>query len=230
MFTVDFDADTSNGTFDFGHIDTAKYSGNISYSSVNKTFGAGWTIPISGQELLNDTFIPANDWWATIDTGTTGASISRSSADAYFSQVPGATFDTGKGTYTFPCNSKLPDFTFGLGSGRASINGSRLSSSLSRNDKTCSSKLGVSTGDGPYLWGQLFIQEFFVVFDWSQGRVGFASKASTTPTGQPYPTSSQTTTSSQQSATGSSKSAATSWRIVNFLSIWVSIILFIIVI
>lgn len=151
----------------------------------------------------------------TIDTGTAGATISRSTADAYFSQVSGSRFDTGRGAYTFACTTKLPDFTFGIGSGQVSIPGAHLLSNSGSfdNGRTCTSKLNVGTGDGPYLWGQSFIQEFFVVFDWSQGRVGFASKASSSNTQGPSSTSSSsqqpTATTSQASAT-TSASAATS--------------------
>jgi len=208
---VDYNSATSSGTFDFGYIDAAKYSGSINYANVNQSFGGGWTIPISGQGLANGTFLPSDNWWVTIDTGTTGFTIARTAADAYFTQVSGSRFDTGRGAYTFPCTTKLPDFTFGLGSAQVSIPGAHLmsNSSSSNNGKTCTSKLNVGNGDGPYLWGQSFIQEFFVVFDWSQGRVGFANKASSSGTGGPSPTSSptQTTASGQASPTKSAKSA-----------------------
>jgi aspergillopepsin I len=215
VFTVDFDTDTSNGTFNFGYIDASKYSGSISYANVNQSFGGGWTIPISGQELSNGTFLSSDNWWVTIDTGTAGATIPRNAADAYFSQVSGSRFDTGRGVYTFPCTTKLPDFTFGIGSAKLSILGAHLVSDSGSfdNGKTCTSKLNAGTGDGPYLWGQSFIQEFFVVFDWSQGGVGFASKASSSNTSGPSSTSSpqRTTATGQASSTASASEATSSY-------------------
>jgi hypothetical protein len=215
VFTVDFDSDASNGTFDFGYIDASKYSGSINYANVNQSFGGGWTIPISGQELSNGTFLPSDNWWVTIDTGTAGATIPRVATDAYFSQVPGSRFDTGRGAFSFACTAKLPDFTFGIGSEQLSIPGAHLVSNSGSfdNGKTCTSKLNVASGDGPYLWGQSFIQEFFVVFDWSQGRVGFANKALSSNKSGPSATSSsqKTAASSQASATGTPSVATSIW-------------------
>lgn len=151
----------------------------------------------------------------TIDTGTAGATISRNAADVYFSQISGSRFDTSRGAYTFPCTTRLPDFTFGIGSGQVSIVGAHLNSNSGSfdNGKTCTSKLNVGTGDGSYLWGQSFIQEFFVVFDWSQGRVGFANKASSSNASGPSTTSSPqgTAASGQASPTGSTSAAASNW-------------------
>lgn len=140
-----------------------------------------------------------------MDTGTAGASIPRHAADQYFGQIDGAKFDQARETYTYPCSSKRPDFTFLLGSQKAIVPGDKLNGGpVNNGNGTCSSLLGISDGDVP-LWGRLIIEQFLVVFDWDGARVGFANRSPGSSSG----TTSGSTSSSIPAASSTATSSVT---------------------
>lgn len=166
VFTFDADQSAGTGTWDFGFIDKSKYTGKIAYGAVQGN--AGWrTELVHGSNSMN----------VTVDTGTSGSHVTASIAQDYFSNIKGATFDSSKAAWTYPCSSTLIDFRFKLGGTQVAIPAAALAGGSAGSSGTCQSTLQVSDDDASLIiWGRTFIQAMFVVFDWDNSRVGFANK------------------------------------------------------
>lgn len=113
VFTADLKHATT-GSYEFGNIDSSKFSGSLSYVSVDTSQGF-WQFTsnrfsVNGQEQQNPGATPA-----IADTGTSLMLVDDAVAQAYYSQVQGAQNDPNVGGYTFPCSSTLPDFGVGVG-------------------------------------------------------------------------------------------------------------------
>jgi hypothetical protein len=163
-----FDANTANGSgvWNFGFIDKSAYTGPIAYGNVND--GAGWTTEIThGSDAMN----------VTVDTGTAGSHVTPAIAQAYFANVTGAQFNSSKGVWTYPCSTTLPDFKFTVGGTQVLLPSDALAGDASGSSGRCESTLQVGNdGVTKLVWGRSFIQAMFVVFDWDNGRIGFATK------------------------------------------------------
>ena len=207
------DPATSNGTYNFGYIDESRYTGDIGYASIMGS-GSLWMVQFSGLQLANGTFTSFDDWNVTMDTGTGGSTIPRNVAEAYFAQVDGSIFDKGRSTFIFPCSSKLVDFTFGIGDFRGTIPADALQTGAVDDGDMCLSKIHVAGGGSSApIWGQSFIEQLFVVFDWGNARVGFAKKRSNTS-----PTSTSSPTASTSPTTSPSKGAGSRLKVGDFLT------------
>ncbi|KAI1325759.1 aspartic peptidase domain-containing protein [Xylariaceae sp. FL0255] len=197
VFTVDYNRNTSNRTYDFGYIDSSKYSGSIGYAPIVENSTA-WAVNITGLELANGTMAATQGWLTTIDTGTVTAGFPTAVAADYFSQIQGAVYHVGAKRYEYPCSSPLVDFTFAIDSFRGIIPAVNLGAESIDNGTTCITKLNVDASDDKSLWGEALIQEFFVIFDWDNARLGFAAKG--TSASDPEPTSAGTVTTPRNSS------------------------------
>jgi len=113
VFTADLRHGTA-GSYDFGIIDSSKFSGPLSYVQIDNSQGF-WQFPstrytLSGQEQQNPNANPA-----IADTGTSLMLVDDAVATAYWSQVQGAQNNQNAGGYIFPCDTTLPDFGVGIG-------------------------------------------------------------------------------------------------------------------
>lgn len=121
LFTVDLKKG-SPGTYNFGYIDDTKYTGDIAYVAVDNSRGF-WEFTASGFAIgsgsLSSTSIDA-----IADTGTTLLYLPNSIVDAYYDEVPSASYNSGQGGYTFPCGTTLPSITLAIGSYSAVVPGS----------------------------------------------------------------------------------------------------------
>ena len=235
LFTVNFNQETSDGAFDFGYIDKTKYKGDIVYASADHG-GGGWLIEYNGVRLVNGTVAAKGGWLATVDTGTSTAALQSDVAAAYFSQIKEASYDSKQGRYTFPCSSDMVDFTFVIGSSDATIPASHMNAGSLDGGKTCHSKLIVNDHGQKVIWGQPFIEEFLIVFDWDNSKVGFGQKYSadnsSSSSTAPSSSASGASTSSAPSSTGTgdSGSIATSKRdgmqSIGALVVWLATVLF----
>ncbi|KAK2674837.1 Aspartic peptidase A1 family [Fusarium oxysporum f. sp. vasinfectum] len=98
-------AKTEHGT---GHT-----RGDITYTTVDSSTGM-WTFTSTGFAVGkgNITKTPIT---AIADTGTSLMFLPEQVNKAYYSQIDGARVDTTAGGYVFPCDTKMPDFTFYMG-------------------------------------------------------------------------------------------------------------------
>ncbi|KAH8701542.1 aspartic peptidase domain-containing protein [Talaromyces proteolyticus] len=165
----DFRASNNSGQFDFGYVDSGKYTGNIAYGNITTTGGFGpWRSRALGLATMTVVF----------DTGTGGGSISREIADLYWSQVPSSQWNDGWNNYLYPCNQTLPDFVIQLADGnKVGIPSDGLFSKAADDGSgLCATMLAIADGNDT-LWGQAWIEKFFVIFDWGNRRLGVANKS-----------------------------------------------------
>ncbi len=177
LWTVDWHASTRTGTFQFGYIDPSKYVGDIAYGFV-VTQDSQWTIEVQGVGAgYDDADMHKVKFQVMIDTGSGGGTISREVADFYWRAVPNAKYDAGLNNYLYPCNQTLPDFVLQLPNGKRvgiADDGLRWKAA---SDGWCLTNLALGTTNN-VLWGDRFIQRYFVIFDWGNQMVGLAKKAS----------------------------------------------------
>jgi hypoxanthine-guanine phosphoribosyltransferase len=109
------------GTYTFGFINTASYTGSITYVSVITTNGF-WEFNSNGYAIGSGSFVTLTID-GIVDTGTTLLFLPQSVVKTYYSQVSGAVLDNTQGGYTFPCAATLPNLVIGIGSYKAIVPG-----------------------------------------------------------------------------------------------------------
>ncbi|KAI0505372.1 secreted aspartic proteinase precursor [Xylaria bambusicola] len=174
VFAVDFKAGGVPGSYDFGYIDSSKYTGSIAYTSVSTRQGF-WEFTSTGYAVGSGSF-KSTSIDGIADTGTTLLYVPSSVVSAYYSQVSGAKNDRSAGGYTFPCSASLPDFTFGIGSARIVIPGEYINYAPYTGN-TCFGGIQSSSGIGINIFGDVALKAAYVVFDSNGPRLGWASKS-----------------------------------------------------
>ncbi|KAL2357111.1 aspartic peptidase domain-containing protein [Cryomyces antarcticus] len=143
------------GSYDFGYIDTSKYTGSITYADVDTSNGL-WEFAATGYAVGSGRTVTTS-YDSIADTGTSLLYLPTEIVAAYYGQVNGAMYDGSQGGYTIPCDSNLPNFVAIIGGSRHTVPGSYINYAPIGNE---------------LLWRQ------FVVFDGSDSpRVGFAKQA-----------------------------------------------------
>jgi aspergillopepsin I len=165
------------GTYDFGYIDSSKYTGAISYVPVNQTLGY-WTFQSAGYQLAGKNY---NASYPSIaDTGTSLLLMNPDVVKAYYATVKGSYFSNENGGYMYPCLSKAPDFGVELGNGYYGIIPSALMTYTKIDlDLNCYGSLQANTGM-PYslqIFGDIVFKTQFVVFNGGTAQLGFAKQA-----------------------------------------------------
>ncbi|KAJ2984754.1 hypothetical protein NUW58_g5894 [Xylaria curta] len=202
---------TNDGEIAFGGLNPAKYTGDVTYSSVKSN--NAWTIPV------DDIMIGGNSAGITgrsayIDTGTSFVFGPPDDVDAIYKLIPGSS-TKDRSSYTVPCdtNSQLA-FVF---SGKSWNVSSKDFISRPNSEGVCRGNIyGMEYVPGGWLLGDVFLKNVYSVFDVDNGRIGFAAKTvpkttepstttTTAPTGTPtnsVPTGSTTSTVPTDSPTG----------------------------
>ncbi|KAI0397957.1 secreted aspartic proteinase precursor [Xylariaceae sp. FL0594] len=173
VFAVDFKAGVP-GTYDFGFVDSTKYTGTLTYTSVSTSQGF-WEHNLSGYAIGSGSF-RSTTIDGIADTGTTLLYLPSSVVSAYYAQVSGARNDASAGGWTFPCSASLPTFTFGIGSARITIP-ARYINYAPYTSTTCFGGIQSSSGIGINIFGDVALKSAYVVFDASGPRIGWASKS-----------------------------------------------------
>ncbi|GAM83863.1 hypothetical protein ANO11243_018530 [Dothideomycetidae sp. 11243] len=164
------------GTYDFGYIDSSKYTGSLSYTPVDNSQGFWGFTPDS--YTVGTTAGQATIGSAIADTGTTLMLLGDDVVSDYYSQVSGAQNDQSAGGYTFDCSADLPDFILSVGGGTVTVPGSYINFQTASGN-TCFGGLQSNSGLGISIFGDIFLKAAFVVFDNSQSspQLGFAQGA-----------------------------------------------------
>ncbi|XP_066428876.1 pepsin A-like [Eleutherodactylus coqui] len=154
----------------FGGIDESLYSGPLRWVPV--THERFWQITIDSVALGDQVFACQDGCQAIVDTGT---SVIAGHAEAMkgIQKAIGATADV-YGLYHVTCSDigSLPDLTITIGGAQYPVPAAAYISQFSG---SCTS--GFQTTAGPWILGDIFIREYFVAFDRSHNRIGFASAA-----------------------------------------------------
>ena len=173
LFTVNLKKGAP-GTYDFGYIDTSKYTGSITYVNVNTANGF-WEFTSNGYAVGTGAFTSASID-AIADTGTTLLYLPSTIVSAYYAKVSGSRYDSTQGGYTFPCSATLPSITLGIGSYRAVVPGSYIVYAPT-SSTTCFGGIQRNTGIGFSIYGDIFLKSQFVVFNGAATpQLGFARK------------------------------------------------------
>ncbi|KAI8366764.1 aspartic peptidase domain-containing protein, partial [Radiomyces spectabilis] len=163
----------AGGEIDFGGIDTSRYSGNLTFSNViDDTF---WMVHL-------DSFTFGSDEWKTrkviIDSGTTLIIATPSDAEAIHSRIPGSKYN-GDTTWSIPCDLKdtLPPLVFNIGGVDLVIPAEEyVLLPYNARSSMCLSGISGKYFDQPDTWvlGDVFMKNFYTVFDLGNRRIGFA--------------------------------------------------------
>jgi aspergillopepsin I len=150
------------GTYDFGYIDKAKYKGDIVWTEVKGTKGF-WDFTVSGFAIGNGA-VRTTTINAIADTGSSIWFLPNVVTDAYWAQVPGASFDKVQAGFTFPCSTHLPDMTMIISGKRVKVPGINMNYQAISSTK-CFGGIQSDNGMPSSIFGDVFLKEMFVVFD-----------------------------------------------------------------
>ncbi|KAF9695362.1 hypothetical protein EKO04_006446 [Ascochyta lentis] len=166
------------GTYDFGFIDSTKYTGAITYVNVDSSQGF-WGFTATGYSVGSGATVRSSID-SIVDTGTTLIAIDAAIARAYYSKVTGARVDNTQGGYVFPCSATLPNFSITVGGVAQVVPGKFINyAPISSGSSTCFGGIQSNEGLGINIFGDIFLKSKYVVHDVSTGtpRLGFAQQA-----------------------------------------------------
>ncbi|XP_059180665.1 pepsin A-like [Centropristis striata] len=154
----------------FGGIDPNHYSGSISWIPLSSE--RFWQITVDSITINGQVVACDGGCQAIVDSGSSAIVGPPSSITNIYQQV-GATFNQQNGVYTFNCDSiaQMPDVIF-------HINGQEFtlpSSAYVRQTKHYGCLSGFeSVGDSLWILGDVFMREYYSIFDRANNRVGLA--------------------------------------------------------
>ncbi|KAI0832249.1 acid protease [Hypoxylon sp. FL0890] len=171
LFTADLRAQAA-GAYEFGAVDTSKFTGAMTWVPVNTTQGfwqfTSEKFAIDGGEAQTSTAGAQ----AIADTGTTLLLADPAVAQAYYAKVDGAVDDEQQGGFTFPCDSQLPDLQLDVGGNMATVKGADINFTQV-DDQTCFGGLQ-ATSVGLQVYGDIFFKSNFIAFNGGNNSLGFA--------------------------------------------------------
>ncbi|KAF1914641.1 aspartic peptidase domain-containing protein [Ampelomyces quisqualis] len=164
------------GTYDFGYIDSSKYTGPITYVDADTSQGF-WGFTASAYSVGSTT--TTSSIAGILDTGTTLAYVDAAIAKAYYAKVSGAVNDDTQGGYVFPCSATLPDFSITVSSVKQVVPGKYINyAPTTDGSTTCFGGLQPNTGIGFSIFGDIFLKSKYIVHDVSSTpKLGFAQQA-----------------------------------------------------
>lgn len=174
LFTVDLKKGAA-GSYDFGYIDSSKYSGSITYVPVNTANGF-WQFTTTGYAVGSKAAV-SSSYTAIADTGTTLLLLPDSIVSAYYAQVSSARYDSTQGGYVVSCSATLPSFTAVIGGQKFVVPGSYINYAQVSTTQ-CYGGIQSNAGIGFSIFGDIFLKSQFVVFSMenSTPQLGFAAQ------------------------------------------------------
>ncbi|KAF2767162.1 Asp-domain-containing protein [Teratosphaeria nubilosa] len=174
VFTANL-KDNSAGTYTFGTIDSSQYTGDIHYVDIDNSDGFWQWSPTAYSIAGKSSECPTCSS-GIADTGTSLILVDDDIVEAYYKQVSNAEYSNTQGGYTYPCSASLPSFGVQVGGWTATVNGSDLTYATI-DDSTCFGGIQSNEGQGISIYGDVFLKQFFAVFDGENNRLGFAEQA-----------------------------------------------------
>lgn len=109
-------SDSSAGSYQFGTIDSTKFTGNLANISIDNSNGF-WQFNSAAFSVGDNGTMQAitQSPTAIADTGTTLMLVSPEVATAYYAQVQGAQLNNQVGGFIFPCDATLPNLSIAVG-------------------------------------------------------------------------------------------------------------------
>jgi len=165
----------ASGSYDFGYINTTKYTGTIRYATVDNSNGF-WEYASTSYKIGSTTHSQSGRTGIS-DTGTTLILMGDTAVDNYYAKVSSATYSDTEGGYVFDCTDTLPTLSFRIGSKYyATIPTSLLNyGATDSTGETCYGSLQ-SVGSGTQnIYGDVFFNAYYGIFDASGPKFGFAA-------------------------------------------------------
>ncbi|KAL1302689.1 hypothetical protein AAFC00_003052 [Neodothiora populina] len=178
LFTVDLKKGQA-GSYDFGFIDSSKYTGEISYVNVDSS-GGFWRFTADGWAVGAAKSFNKTSFTAIADTGTSLMYLPQASVDAYYNSISGASYNAQVGGYIYPCNADAPSFHIIIGGSAFTVPGSYINYAQV-SQTMCFGGLQSDSGIGFSILGDVFLKSQFVVFSAPTGatpQLGFGSQSS----------------------------------------------------
>lgn len=116
VMTASLKSGSNTGSYQFGTIDTTKFTGNLANISIDSTRGF-WEFNSAAFSVGDNGTMQAitQSPTAIADTGTTLMLVSPEVATAYYQQVQGAQLNQQVGGFIFPCDATLPTLSIAVG-------------------------------------------------------------------------------------------------------------------
>ncbi|EFW99274.1 extracellular aspartic proteinase [Grosmannia clavigera kw1407] len=150
------------GSYEFGAIDSSKFSGALSNVAINTTQGF-WQFSSASFAVGDGKTQTMAASQAIADTGTTLMLVNAAVIDGYFANVTGAEYNQQAGGVTIPCDANLPDLKIDVGGATATVSGSNfIFENIGSN--TCFSGLQPIDSD-LMIFGDVFFKSNYVVFN-----------------------------------------------------------------
>ncbi|KAJ7198488.1 acid protease [Mycena pura] len=157
-----------------GGVDTAKFTGAFrNVSLISEDF---YALNLQALDVSSQTVATANGVTAIVDTGTTLLLGDPVGVEILYSAIPGAKDASailGDGFFTVPCN-RIPTVGITLGNQIFNVAPTIFNLGLLEGNDCVG---GVVGSDGIPFWvlGDIFLRNFYAVFDQGNARVGFAT-------------------------------------------------------
>ncbi|XP_063307581.1 cathepsin E-A-like [Pelobates fuscus] len=218
-FYLSSDPNLSNGgELTFGGIDTSLFTGQLNWVPV--TYQGYWQIQLDNIQVANEIALCSEGCQAILDTGTSML-IGPTSAIALLLNLTGLGDIDFNGEYEFDCYylCMLASVTFTINEIGYTLSPAEYT--VNNGNGSCSSGfqgLDIPSSNGP-LWilGDVFIRQYYSVFDRGNNRVGLAPVAPTLPTISPSiaPSTAHSIASSTAHSIASSTARSTAHSIVS---------------
>ncbi|KAI1322573.1 aspartic peptidase domain-containing protein [Xylariaceae sp. FL0255] len=162
------------GSYDFGIVDSSKYTGTIGYADIDDSQGF-WSFTNGGWSVKGGA--SGAGFAGIADTGTTLMLLDDATVSSYYKSVSGAQNSQSQGGWVFDCSATLPDFSFTVGGTTITVPGDYIN--YAQQDGQCFGGIQSNAGIGFSILGDVALKSAFVIFDQSQGspRIGWAAKS-----------------------------------------------------
>ncbi|KAK6429558.1 hypothetical protein LTR95_014294 [Oleoguttula sp. CCFEE 5521] len=176
VFTADLEDDAA-GTYEFGRVDTTKYTGTLHVTPVDSSNGF-WEFASTAYSIGGTTYQNSGASTAIADTGTSLLLVDDNVAQAFYAQVQGSQLSRTAGGYVYPCSAQVPDFGVQIGSSGfiATIPGSDITFA-EVGQGTCFGGVQGNGGGGIQIFGDVLLKQYFAVFNGGNESFGIAAKS-----------------------------------------------------
>ncbi|KAE8553632.1 hypothetical protein EYB25_005014 [Talaromyces marneffei] len=180
--TLDSSRKWKNGTWTFGSLEGMDPRSDIAWADRNVAQPT-WSVNLTAISAGSRKNPPISTWSATVSTVEQSLVWPQKLLDWYFTGID-STWSAFDNTYRYPCNTSLPDFTFGMGNGTFTIPGTYMPYQRDPTSTTC---ISIITGDNStdpsheYTFGSWWAQLGVLILDYEHSQVGFMNKSTPLP-------------------------------------------------
>lgn len=166
------DLQTNGGSYDFGYVDSSKYSGDITYVNTLQENPSYWDFTAGEYSVAGSS---GSVGYAIMDTGTSLWYLPQGAVSDFYNSF-GGQYDSNQGLYLFDCNTTPPDFSVDIGGTTFTVPGSALNFQPAGNGQ-CVGGIQYSQSLPGSIFGDVFMKNFYVVFNLGTNQVGVANQA-----------------------------------------------------